>query len=118
MAKEVAELKEEAQIFKQGHLRSETLVTKAFHLICLHKIIFVLEKFILRLFSTAAIVHSQCLLVLEIREFLHLRTCSPPHLVPLSLWLHNCQKQRSVNGPSVVGEDGIKFDLLLRQRML
>lgn len=48
MAKEVAELKAEAQIFKQGHLRSETL---AFHLFCLHKIIFVLEKFILRLFQ-------------------------------------------------------------------
>lgn len=48
MAKEVAELKEEAQIFKQGHLRSETLFMKAFRLSSLHKIIIVLKKFTLR----------------------------------------------------------------------
>lgn len=129
MAKEVAELKEEAQTLKRSTIRSEILLPQKksyctewpffpffISIVFLLIFIYTFEVLIpvyhnnLVCICHPVIVLRQCHLVPEIQGFTLLRTCSQRHQKPLSLWHLNYRKLKSENEPLTALADGTKFD--------
>ena len=118
MAKEVAKLKEEAEMLKRTNFRW-VFCRWIFYLNKL-TLLFGANLTYISLFwmvSIVVITPNQCLLVREIQGFMHLKTCLLLHLAPWFLWHHNCQKQKSASGVLLGGHAGTKFGLLLMQKM-